>query len=127
MSDAGPYANCRLAVARRIPCERQPRIDILVVVRHSRFSVESRIAWIRETRRAIADDGAPLVCVETLQAETVHIAVFELHGEERLPPDAVCHRQFRRELPDILTIETEKILIDIDRIRIRLTELGHVA
>ena len=35
------------------PTRGQPRIDILVVVRHARVAVESRIARIGESRRRV--------------------------------------------------------------------------
>src|SRR5262245_44586439 len=106
MRDPGANADRHLAITGGIPRQCHAGIQILVVVRHAGFAMKSGILGIRETRRRVRDDSASLASLEPGQAEAINIALFELHREEWLPPDAVCHGPFGRNLPRILPIKT---------------------
>src|SRR6267142_494103 len=126
MSDSRPEPDRCFSITRRIPGERQPRIDIPVVAFDARFAFEAGVAWISEARWSIGNHHASLVGIKSGQAEIIEISLGKRHWEERLPANAVGHRQFSSEFPRVLAINPKEVLIQVQWIRIGLPQLRYV-
>src|SRR6266446_1731131 len=127
MSDSCPDPDRCLPVTRRIPGQRQSRIDIPVVALNTRLAVEAGVTRISEARRSIGNHRASLVGIKPGQAEIVEISLRKRHGQEWLPADTVGQRQLRTDFPGVLSINSKEVLVQVQGIRIGLPQLRNVS
>src|SRR5437016_10258663 len=93
----------------------------------SRRAGESWITGITESRRRVRDHRALLAGVKISQVEVIEVALLERHSEERRPVYPVSQRQFGRHFPGVLGVQADEVLVQVQRVGIRLPELRHLS
>src|SRR5215467_1568352 len=127
MCDAAAEADCRLAVARGIPCNSKSGLEIPPLLVHSGLAMESWIARERETGRRRWNRLALDSVIEVRETEVVNVTVLELHRHERRPTDSVIDGEFPRSFPRVLRIKRKVVLSQIFGIGVRLMKLRQFA
>src|SRR5581483_4051279 len=127
MGNAGAYADGGLAISKRIPSETHSRIKVMPSGIDARLARKPRIAGISESRRTAGNDGAPLACVKSGQAEVVKVSLLKGQSKKGIPIQAIGDGQLGTDLPGILCVQRKKILAHVHGIGIGLAELRNAA